>query len=217
MLLFYKIIIAITFIILIITYRKDKNYKIKMPILFIVGLAFCVDDIIIPLTKGTQIPKNLIYNLYSLIDIGVWFYVVFTILKNQIPRYIAVFLTLIVYTSSFIELFFYDNINQFHTTSFCLYELILILISIYYLYFNLKIDYYSFSDNIHFWIIAACIIYHSISFLKFTFMGLYSSSKNIQSAAFGFYLLGLLSNLLFCIFICIAFMNDYFNKLWKTI
>ncbi len=136
---------------------------------FIVALLFvtCVNELVlIPHTK-TAGETNLCYNLFSLIDIGTWLFIYYRFFKYRRWKTLVFTGGSVLILLSLADLVA-NGFNLFHTRSLIAYEVFIIFLSVRYLYGIFTREYADlFSDPI-FWIVSACLLYHSILIINFT-------------------------------------------------
>jgi hypothetical protein len=176
------------------------------------------EGIIIPyIIKNEEITsynRYLAYNTFSLIDMAVFFYIFFNIFTGSaIKKYIAG-AAVLVYVYSFVELFFFKSWTNFHTDSMSVYEIVLIILSIIYLYRLLKKEYYIAVIDPVFWLCCACLIYHCIFIINFTTL----ADKNywhLEDAGFVSDLLVNIANTFYCLLLCCMFISGIYYSRWQ--
>ena len=115
------------------------------------------------------IRRNVIYyNAFSLADMTVWFIVFFLIHQKKPYRVFIVTAFVVCMAYSLIELLYLKGWWHFHTDSFRLYDISMIIMALMYFYEKLKEVYHNLVADHVFWIAAACFLYHSLLFVTFT-------------------------------------------------
>jgi hypothetical protein len=187
-------------------------FKLVIALLFITILN---ELIIAPYItkKFTLYDRNIAYNIFSLIDMTVFFYIFFKIHIGSIRKYILGAIVL-VYIYSFVELFFLKGWRYFHTDSFSVYEIVIILLSLLYLYKLLKKEYYIAVIDPIFWLCSACLIYHSILIINFTTKAdeNYWRLKNALSV---YILLQYIANISYYLILCCMFISGIYYSNWQ--
>ena len=153
---------------------------------------------------------NFGYNIFSFIDMLVWFYVFFNIHTNKRIKCGIVIAAIFCFSYSFIELEYISGWYVMHINSFRLYELCIIAFSTLYFYEINKKDYHNLFTDPLFWFCSACFIFHLLLFLNFTTI----NEKNywhLQNSRLVFLILQTVAITFYYVLICIAFSICYYK------
>ncbi|PTQ98231.1 hypothetical protein C8P68_103392 [Mucilaginibacter yixingensis] len=153
-----------------------------------------------------HIHLNIAYNLFSLIDMGIWCYIFFRIYAGRRVQKLILPLTVVIFAYSFVELCFFKGWHVLHVDSFRVYESFIILLAIIYLYEILKKEYYNLTVDPVFWMCAACILYHSILILTFT-LRLDAEYWHFTDAKKVFFFLQLITDASYYLLLCCMFIS----------
>ena len=161
--------------------------------------------VIVPyLVRHFPASRDLAYNLFSLLDMGVWLYVFYRIHAGVKPGRYIIAATVAIYLYSFVEIQI-KGWTRLHTDSFRLYEIIILLLACTYLYRIFKMEYHRLMPDPLFWTSAACIIYHAVLFLNFTTLA-ENSYWYFNGADEVFIYLQAIGNIFYYLFLSFAFI-----------
>lgn len=197
----------------LITYRviRPVYFNVITVLLF---LTVVTEIIIVPYVKVNDIfNRNIIYNVFSFVDMLSWYYVFFIILKGYNIRKWVPILAVVSFSWTAIELSKPNSWNYIHPDSFRFYECSIIFLSLTYFYEILKKNFYPVFSDPNFWICSACIIYHSLLFLTFTTL-LENNYWSLKDADTIFLAIHNFTNIFYYTLISFAFISCYYkNKL----
>ncbi|WP_255153615.1 hypothetical protein [Ferruginibacter sp. HRS2-29] len=159
-----------------------------------------------------HIQPNVFYNLYSLIDMLVWFLVFYTVFY-RVPgiRYIIFTTGIGVLCYSLAELFFIYNWSIFHSRSFlCFSGAMLLFSAVYFLNLQHKESLHNLQKDYAIWLCAAAVCFHSVFFINLLTVidPLYWSYPNTTRIFHTFQSLAIIIHYLF---ICIAFISSRYR------
>ena len=130
----FRIVETVAFIAGLIVYKTIKPAFLK-PIVFLLAITVLNECMIIPyfisLKKNYN---NYSYNVFTFIDMAIWFYVFYKINTKPSIRYFIIASAIVSFLYSFIELTFLNDWRHLHCDSMRLYGLIIIFLSACYFY-----------------------------------------------------------------------------------
>ena len=153
---------------------------------------------------------NLVYNIYSVINIIVLFYIYYNILQNTKLAKWVLPICIFVVGSSIIELCVVGNCQTICTVSLRIFSIVIILLSLCYLFISLALPYHNIFRDPYFYICAACILYHGLFFVNLTTM----AEKNYWANAGTlktFHILQDTASFLYYSLLCCTFLICYYN------
>lgn len=156
--------------------------------------------------RPLHIHLNVAYNVFSLIDMGIWCYIFYKIYAGHRAQKFVLPFAAAIFLYTFAELFFLKGWTVMHIDSFRVYELFIIVLSIVYLYGILKLEYYSVNTDPLFWMCAACILYHSILVLTFT-LRIDAGYWKFKNAKEVFFFLQVLTDASYYLLLCCMFIS----------
>lgn len=184
---------------------------------YLVILLFitCFNELIVIqliIFKGNKINRNIPYNIFSLLDMTIWFLIFYSINKNRKGKLFTVILAVLSFIFSGIELFGYKSWLLLHTDSFRFYSLAIICLSVNYLYKVIKDNKYynTFADHA-FFLCAASLIYQSMLFIIFSTLS-ENSFWQFREAEYVYNLLQVITNILYYTLICASFITASINR-----
>ena len=210
-----KICEIVAFIVGLIAYKTIRPAFLK-PIVFLLSITVLNECLIIPyFISLKKNHNNFCYNVFTFIDMAIWFYVFYKINTKPSIRYFIIAGAIVSFLYSFIELTFLNDWQHAHCDSMRLYGLIIIFLSACYFYEVMMKPYHNiFSDSI-FWICAGCFLFQLIFFINLTTL---ANAKywNLKSSGFVQHLLMNIAN--FCYYWCItiAFILCYYSNYLET-
>ncbi|MDR0792630.1 MAG: hypothetical protein LBE82_04940 [Chitinophagaceae bacterium] len=170
--------------------------------------------IISSLKKAILYGNNIALNIFSLIDMAVFFYIFFRVFTGSAIRKYIAGAAVLVYIYTFTELFFLRSWRELHTDSMRVYEMVIIIFSILYLYKLLKKEYYIVVIDPVFWLCSACLIYHSILIINFTTIA-DKNYWNFKDAVFVSHLLLNIANTVYYLLLCSMFISGIYYSKWR--
>ena len=197
------ILSSISFLVGLATIKFAKPTLLRL-VIVILGITVLTE------TLSLKIPNNEVnnlYNIFSFFDMGIWFLVYYRIHKKE--KAISWILLAEVFVLIFSLVESYYDWGHFHTWSLRLYNIVIIFFSVLYLYRLLFKEYYEISKDPVFFICVACILYHSLSFIKFTTISEFVFFKD-RNAANVFFTLDAIANILYYLFLCVAFIVSFY-------
>ncbi len=144
-----------------------KPLYVKL-IIFLLVLTVFFEVFFIPFSRSHKLLKrNTIYSIFSLVDMLVWLYFFYGINEKIRVKKIVICLGIYLLVHSLIELQI-KGWQSIHPDSFRLYELTILIFSMYYLYCILKKQHHKLQTDEKFWFCSACIIFHTIFIINFS-------------------------------------------------
>ncbi|SNS08396.1 hypothetical protein SAMN06295967_10364 [Belliella buryatensis] len=172
----YNGIILVGFILSIPHFFLSKTFKSQHLVTFIILLTACLLELYGTYTYLRKINNNLAYNIFfvyveTLLILSL-FYIIFKEKKIKLLLKIAS-ISFLIYGS--IICLFFQSMETFHTSSFSLGSLIIIICSIYFFLSIILKDNYLGENlviNPIFWIITSIFLFYTTTFLYFSFFDL---------------------------------------------
>ncbi|MGC4102478.1 hypothetical protein [Ferruginibacter sp.] len=179
-------------------------------VLCLVTLAFINEYILVPHSaKWWAIKGNILYNIYSLIEITVWFVVYSILFHKSIPLIILTGLIVLTYTA--IELHRY-SFSEFHIRSYASFSAASLVIALcYFSKISLRRLHPITRDPV-FFICTALLCFHSV-FLINLFTMMETSYWKLSNVVLVFDVLQIMATILYYLFICIAFIISCYRYL----
>ena len=207
------ILCIITFIVGIYAYLFYRPFYF-LPIIEIVLITIVNEGIVIPYVISNKHYTSVFYNIFSLLDMAVFSYIFLRIYSNStIKKYIK-WAIVLVYLYTFTEFFFLKGWKYFHTDSFRFYEILIIILSLLYLYNLLKREYYIVSIDPVFWLCCACLVYHSILIINFTTKA-DEAYWHLKNAHLAYILLQNIANTSYYLLLCCMFISGICYAKWQ--
>lgn len=153
---------------------------------------------------------NVAYNAFSLVDITSWFVIFFLIYKKETLRLLIVMAWFACMGYSLWELCLTKGWKLFHTDSFRVYNICIIVLSFTYFYQKMREKYYNYSTDPHFFICAATFFFHSILFINLTTMAEKTYWK-VPLAQKVFFLLHDIGNTFYYLLLSLSFIICYYR------
>lgn len=197
-------LIAMTVSLVLVRFTKGGSFKW---ICFILIITVLNEMIIVPFCNKT---RNIAYNGFSLMDMLSWFMFFILIFPTKKTKRIIIFICASTMIYSLIEIIQKKWLNL-HCDSRRVYDIIVILLSVYYLYTILRKEYHNLWLDSVFWACCACIIYNSVEFINFTALSENGEYWNLKNAWINYQILQTLANTLYYSFICLAFFISYYK------
>ena len=190
--------------------RYTRLYILRIFFLLLI-LTVVMEGVLIPNCKiWWDIRRNVVYNIFSLIDMSIWFLFFIRIFLAKRSKFFIAFIWIACLGFSLIELFYLKSWASFHTDSLRFFNLVAILLSIIYLFQLLKKEYHLiFSDPV-FWLCAAGICFNSIFFVNLSTFAEAKYWKGLEPGRV-FYILQCTAMGIYYLFICFAFITSYYN------
>ena len=200
----YHIIILIGFgLSTFLVFKKESSFYLKT---FSPFLAF---SLLIEYS-GVYLSKKGIhtiplYDVSGIIEFCFYLWVFYSILISSLVKRIVLYLIIGFPSLSIINMFFFQGINNFNSTTYSLGCLMIIFLCIFYFFelFNTQIN-FRLSNDPAFWICTGLLFFYSVSFPIFV-------SANLMkhfSAKLGeliFFVVGVMNIILYSLF-CVAFI-----------
>lgn len=152
-----------------------------------------------------RLNNNLLYNVFSLIDMCVIQYMLFRIEAFQKIKRIILLSIAVNLIASIVELQFYSGWLQFHTQSFRLLNISNMLICLFYFRKVIVEHKISLRKDTIFIFCTGLFMYHALLFINFTTVSI-PSYWQLPSAMLIFQLLHLSANLIYYTFIIMLFL-----------
>jgi len=205
----YYIVLSIAFIVSLVFYKKIKPayFRLCCPYL-LMNLVVETYGII---SKSQGKSNYWIYNISTTIEFGFYFFIFYINLTNQNVRRYIVWVSILFFPFCFINIFFIQGINHFHSITFLAGSFFLICLSV--LYFQDQIiKENEFLKNPlkekMFWIATGVLFFYSVGFFNLGLFEIIHVHNSLLKTVTDL-LLNLLNIFLYCTFI-IAFLigND---------
>lgn len=194
---------GISFLTGLATIKAVKPVFLKLMVV-VFGITIIVEILALKLPGE---PTNILYNIFYFIDMSIWFYIFYKIHQKQKAIKLVVLLEALAIIFGIIES--YHRWGRMHTLSIRFYSIVIIFFSILYLYHALSKEYYEVFRDPVFYVCAACILYHSLTFIKFTTISEYIFFKD-GIALKVFYTLDAVANFLYYPLLCAAFIVSFY-------
>lgn len=117
------------------------------------------------------IEVNKVYNVFSLVEMAVWFFIFFKILPRKNFRVGIAIAAILCFTYAFVEVMYMRSWLVFRTDSLRIYNLSIILFSTLYFFEINKKEYHNIFTDPLFWICTACFLFHLLFFFNNTIWG----------------------------------------------
>ena len=206
----YQYIILLAGIVSLVTYRVSE--PAHLTVLRILLVLTAVNEVwIVPYVKANHLfNRNILYNLFSLVDMGCWFVILYVLTGHRsLVAGLILLGALSAFGWSFVELYA-TGMKHLHLNSLRYYEVLIILFSLYYLYQLLGKEYHPILSDHDFWISSACIVYHSLLFLGFTTLSETNFWK-LSNADEVFRILRNITNVFYYLLLCFACLAAYYK------
>lgn len=181
-------------------------------IIFILALTVVNESLIEPYIDKTKITSNdLGYNIFSFFDMAVWLYIFYRIHKeSKLANYIIV-LAICLFAYTLYDIYFNTTWYKLHILSMMAYSFSIIVLAVIYLYKVLTLRFHNLGNNPLFWMVAACVIYHSLLFYNFFTLTSYEYWK-WANADFVYDLIQLLDNIFYYGLLTVTFVICIYYK-----
>ncbi len=200
-----KIIEIIAFITGICVFHSIRPPFLKLLIPLLLVTIFVENYLII------VFDANFVYNIYSLIDMGVWFYLFYCILTRKKIRVLIIIAATICFSYALIELLYLRSWTLWRADSFRIYNLSIILFATLYFYEINKKEYHNIFIDPLFWISSACFLFHLLFFFNNTIMGQLFFWK-LSNAKIVFVILQATANIVYYFLLCIGLIVCFYKS-----
>jgi hypothetical protein len=202
-------IIAMIISFILFKYCKYSGFTL---VTFILTLTALNEALIIPLAiKYNLFERNIDYNIFSLVDMTVWFIFFLGMFQKNTEKKFVIIIAIANLSYSLVEILFIHSWRDFHSDSVRVYDISIIVFSSYYLFLILKKEYHNLWKDSLFWICVACILYHSTVFINFTSLVESESYWNSKQAYIVYNILQNIANAFYYLLLCGAFFVNYIN------
>jgi len=200
----------VTFTVGFLFLRKIKETIFRLLVL-LVGISASCELLVYKLNSEPWFDRCFLYNVFSFWDIAVWLFIFYTIIITKWFKILLIISGVVLNLYGYFELSVFKSWNNFHTDSFRMYELIILISSIWYLYEQLEVLYYRTFAEPLFYVCTGCIFYHSILFIETTTQSelVYWKMKGTREV---FYLLLNIANLIYYSSLIISFCVWYYSN-----
>lgn len=169
----YIYFIALSFIVSLFIYRDPKNSYLKFFPLFL--LATLIAETVA--SYLTSISKNnlYIYNLFTVFEFCFYFAFIRNVISDNKAKQIIRFSTILYLILSIINIFFVQGIYSFHTMTYCLGCLTIVVVCIYYfleLFRSPKAV--KLSVQPAFWICSGLLFFYCCGFPLYAFLNFWA-------------------------------------------
>lgn len=178
----------------------------------IVGLT-CLNELLSKLFVVSTPDKLLRYNIFSLIEMSAWLIYFSLILKGtKSTKWLILSIWVTVFIFSLIELFGYRGWGRFHTDSYRLYSVSIIVLSVTYLSKTITYNniYRPVKDPL-FWFCSGAMIFHAVFFIQLTIVNMKLFLDDPKSIII-FNILLAVANTFYYSFLCLGFYTSYKSK-----
>ncbi len=166
----YQIIEIVALLSGLIVYKtiRPDFLKIIVALLLITVINECL---IVPYIKMTGIiNRNYAYNIFSLIDISIWFFTFYKIETSSAIKKIIVGAAITCLTYTLLELNFLKSWEQLHPDSFRVYNIMIVAMATRYFYRIMLKEYHNILLDSFFWVSTGCFLFHFIFFVNITML-----------------------------------------------
>lgn len=138
-------------------------------IVLLLALTVVSEIILVPYVKSHHLfNRNIIYNFFSFFDMLVWYSVFYKILEEySVGKWVNI-TAVITFIWTAKEMTGFNGWHYIHPDSMRFYSFAIIVFSVIYLYQSFKKEFHPVYTDPFFWICSACIMYHSLTLIKFT-------------------------------------------------
>ncbi len=187
--------------------RRERPVILCMA-LGITILAMVNEHIVISfLNNFLQLPRNIYYNIFSIIDISCWsaiFYYIFT--NRPKIRRLTILSGAVVMLYTLIELFVTGTLKQFHSNSFLCFNTMITMLSLIYILGTYKRSTQNVWQDHALWLSAAALVFNGMFFVNL--LGLIDRSYWSQPAALHtFHIVQYTAIVIYHLLLCISFIS----------
>lgn len=207
---YYQLLEIAAFIICLTANLVVRHVFLRI-ILSLLFITLANEIVVVPyLNEHLKFYKNVAYNIFSLIDMFLWFLIFYITNDKRAFKKMVLASAVLCFAYTFIELTFLKSWEQLHPDSFRFYNLTIITWC--FVYFN-KIIKKNFHDALRdelFWILGGNFLFHLVFFVNLTTMTekIYWEKKDTIEV---FYFLHNLANTFYYSSICIACFVFFFK------
>ncbi len=206
----YQIIEIVALLSGLIFYKtiRPDFLKIIAVLLIITVINECL---IVPYIKMTGIiNRNYAYNIFSLVDISIWFFTFYKIENNKTFKKVIVGAALICLAYTLLELTVLKSWELLHPDSFRVYNIIMVVMATRYFYIIMLKEYHNILLDSIFWISTGCFLFHFIFFVNITMLA-EDKFWDEKTSRLIFNFLHNIANILYYNCLSIAFYVCYLN------
>lgn len=189
-------------------YNRLGNSFLKV-FVWLLGII-ALNETLILYYSSVYFYRNLLYNLFSLLDMSFFFFLFYSINEKKGIRSVIVAVFILLYVATFFELFV-DGWMTFHVNSLRLYNVCMILLCCYYFFMLFRKDYYEISTDPLFYLCFGVFVYQSILFVNFTTIS-YSRYWKLADARKYFKLIQNTANICYYTLICVSLIISFYNQ-----
>lgn len=172
----YFYFIALSFIISLVVYSSPRHPYLKLfpPFLF----ASLVTEFSGNYLKSIHEPNTFIYNFFSVIEFVFYMILISLIIKNKMTKKIIRLCSLLYVIVSVGNILFFQGIKHFHTVTYSLGCLIIVIICIYYF-----LEIFSSPRSVKlsadpaFWICSGLLFFYCCGFPLYAFLNFWAGFK----------------------------------------
>ena len=161
--------------------------------------------------KSTWKYINIVYNVFSFFDMGIWYYVFLNMMGSKKLKIVVFVCAALVFSLTIIELDFFRNLKHLHSNSLRVYSLTIIALSIIKLNSKLLRDHLDLFKSPLFYVCAGCIIYHGVLFGNLTMLS-EISNRHLDGIRNIFIILQNIANVLYYSLLCASFVVCYLSR-----
>ena len=210
---YYSIIPILLSLITGLVFSKSAKPFFLLPLVALLALTaateFSVNYFLVERIRRHYV--NVIYNLFSLVDMGVWLLLFYRFLVSEKLKLIVVVIGVLLIIYSIVDIQFVNKWRFLHADSERIYCLFMLFLSIAYLNQRLSLPYENLFKNPHAYLCAACIVYHGSLFGNLTILG-EEKNAGVFNIHYIFLLLQLIANCIYYILLCAAFAVCYWTQ-----
>jgi hypothetical protein len=151
---------------------------------------------------------NIVYNVFSFIDMAAWLYLFFRLYTSRNMRMMIITGAVVCFVYSLFEILFQHSWYVMHFDSFRLYGIFIILLCMRYFILLTKKTYHDLLTDPVFWLCAGAVCFHSIFFVNLTTVA-ENNYWQLKDSMGVFLLFNNIANILYYSCICMCFIACY--------
>ena len=198
----------LAFAIGVVLYARLEVHFLKL-FTWLLGID-ALNETLIWLSSDVYHFRNLLYNVFSFLDMSFFFYLFYSINDKGNARKIIVGVFACLYVFSLVELFM-KGWMVFHVNSLRCYNVSMILLCCYFFYLLFGKDYFEISTDPIFYLLFGVFIYQSLLFVNFTTIS-FSKYWKLANARKYFKMMQNINNVCYYSLICVSFIISYYNR-----
>ncbi len=193
----------------LLAFMKMRHIHLRS-LVVLLGITILNEWLMVPWATETKfLPRMAIYNLFSLLEMWVWFFLFYKTASSFNKRTILI-VACMGFAAAMVEMLL-SPLAHFRVYSFRLYNLLMIFLAVgYYLYIQRK-EYYNIFTEPVFFIVSAAFIYHLLLFVNATTF-VDNSYWKIPNSYSIFKVLHGIGNSFYYFSLCAAFLMFLFQR-----